>query len=845
MIPPASGVNKESRSGRVVYIMPTGNLGQLRIEPYTEKMVRVRWSPLAAESSDILESGRLTQLGSFWPVESEVETTPECYIVRTPAIEIRISRIDRLRLEFYDAVTGRLLCRDESNEYDGWYRPEDDPTYARSRSGDMPPPVGFRVKSTKEAPLGECYLGLGDWGGPLNRRTALLQFWNEDAWGWEELRNPKYTAMPIYHTLSPSIGHLYSIFVNNSSRTMFDMCRTSPKKLSFQVSDGALDYFFIGMGGKTMERAMYEFCTLTGRPALLPKWGYGYHMSKFTYTQSEMEEVLEKHRLSSVPLSAIFVDLDYMDQLPSTMDDEWLLVQFKWGPAYPSPRPLIKSMWDQGIATVVIVEPFVTDEDPKFDQAMKKRFFVEDSRGKPLYTDLWCAERAGWIDYTKPLAAQWWGSELSAFLREYGISGVWNDLNETADKGKIPLDAVYGMGRDLGKNSPSRSRVEYRENLHASVKNIYSIYNTKTSYQASVAAFPGRRPFVLSRGAFPGIQKWAAGWSGDNLSTEDHLRCNIRVGTSMGISGLSNFGHDIGGFSGVPSPEVMERWQEWAVYTPLMRNHYSKQSKPREFYRFSTESSSRLVGTILQRYYLLPTVYSLAKQAHLTGWPIAAPVPAVFPSDPKTYSSNENDIMLGSSMLAAPVVKVGESSRRVYLPEVPGGWFSFWEERAWQSGDNIVDAPLGRSPVFVRAGAILPVASEMLGPSRPQGRKSTDWHEQLEIHVWPSAPGRFVVYDDDGITPLGNNDHRRISVKVTTQSAGGRWLVTLSSDKPLEKRKWKVVLRGLASPPGEVRLNGSQVEIDDRLPVKIAIPPSRFPLSALLEVDNYKTLASD
>ncbi len=796
-------------------------------------MVRVRWSPSPAISTEALDSHILRPLASFWPVSSSLDESEEYYSVKTSELEVRITKSGRLRVDFYDLRRKILLSTDESIEYDGFYLPSLDPTYEISRAGNMPPPVGFAVKNTRSAPMGECYLGLGDWGGPLDRRTAIIQHWNEDAWAWSELRNPKYTSMPIFHALdSQHGGHIYSIFLNNPSRTMFDMCSSDPVKLSFQVSVGALDYFFVGSSDGRLSGPMKELGSLTGMPAFLPKWGYGYHMSKFTYTQSELTEMVSRHREASIPLSAVFVDLDYMDQLPSTTDNEWQLVQFKWGPAYPSPAPMIESLLEEGISTVVIVEPFVTDEDPKFFHAEERGFFVRDERGRPCYTDLWCAERAGWIDYTKPSAAAWWIGELSEFMSNYRVSGVWNDLNETADKGKIPLTAVYSMGEAdrSSKISPDRR--------HSSVKNIYAIYNTKASYAASEKADPSSRPFVLSRGAFPGIQKWAAGWSGDNLSSEDHLRCNIRVGTSMGISGMSNFGHDIGGFSGVPSAEVMERWQEWAVYTPLMRNHYSKQSKPREFYRFPPETASRLASTILQRYYLLPTIYSLAWSASQTGWPIAAPVPAVFPEDKKTYTSNENDIMLGESILAAPVVKVGDRSRRVYLPATPGGWFSFWEEEAWSPGDQIVQAQMGRAPAFARAGAIIPVAAKMTSAARPWGRGAVKWDNQMEIHVWPGAFGRFTIYDDDGKTPLHSGDRYRIEVGVVTQNAGNRWIISLDSRQPMRNRDWKVVLRGLKSPPSRIRVNGAEVEVSEKLPPSIDIPKGKFPLGVIVEIDS-------
>lgn len=840
-VPPASSA-APLLGHRYAYSFRTGDLGNLRVDAYSPRMFRVRWSP-----SDVVDRPSIAlrkSPHSSWPFACALVETPESYIVRTAEAEVRVSRSGLLRVDFWDLRSGEPVSLGEGMYYDGSYRPEDDQSYLTSPR-QLGLPSGYRIREARNAPLGECYLGLGDWGGPLNRRGSTLQFWNEDAWGWRERRNPKYTTLPVYHAVSPMHNsHRYSLFLHSPSRSLFDMASTSPDTLWFQVSSGDMDYFMVVGGGVSLAGAMRELSWLTGPTALLPKWAYGYHMSKFTYSQSEIEEMVTEHRARRIPLSAVFIDLDYMDQGPSISDTEWFLVQFKWGPAYPRPKDLTAMLRNDGIGSVVMVEPFLTDEDPKFSVAESNGWFVRNPDGTPCLVDLWCAERAGWVDYTSPSASAWWRSELASFVGEYGLWGVWNDLNETADKGRIPLGALYDMGETGGSRTARRaSPPPPPHRLHQWAKALYALYNARTSYEAQRVVYPSHRPYVLSRGAFPGLQRWAASWSGDNLSNPDHLRCNIRVGTSVGISGLSNYGHDVGGFSGNPSPEVMERWQEWAVFSPSMRNHYSKQSPAREIYRFRQDSAGRLAGTVLQRYYLLPTLYSLARAAAETGWPLNAPVPAVFPSDPVTYYANENDIMLGRSILAAPVVEPGETTRLVYLPAVEGGWFSLWEESRYGSGWHSVPAPLGRSPAFVRAGGFMAVDPRPMSAARPWGREVLEW-KNIEVHAWPGAGGHFWVYDDDGMTGLDYPDPARMSVRVSGIKAGDRWVLSLASDAPLGERTLDLVLRGLGAQPSSVRVDGEEVPVSDGSVARVSLASRDRPLSVVVEVDGVSMVPS-
>lgn len=802
-------------NGASVYRFPTADGGELKITPYGPDTARVQWHWVGVYEKDEPALVQPPPPASSMP--RIVGESDDAYRVLTPGLRIEVSKKFPLRVDFYDRRTGAPVCLDSSIQYTAGYDARSDGSYNDVRmSGEFP--GGFKLRNKKKAPPGTGYFGLGDWAGPINRRGHRVQFWPDDAWQWGASHSPKYTSFPVFYAVSPrpaSAPHIYAVFFNNPSRTVLDMAHSDPGIASMAAADGQIDYFFF-MGRSDQFADITDRLTeLTGRSALLPKWAYGYHSSKFTYTQSEISALTREFEEHSAPMSAVFLDVDYMNHGTHKSDSlrYWKIIQLTWAKQFPAPRRMIATLLSRGIRTVAMVEPFLDIRDPKFATASRRGFFVKDIHGSTQMTRIWIGDSLAWLDFTNPEAAAWWEGEVAEFCTKYGIRGIWNDLNETADVGQLRLDAVYNMGGRFPQLQDSRR-------WHLNVKATHSIYSTRASFRALAAAHPGSRPYVLSRGGFPGVQRWAAGWSGDNIPSEEHLSCNIRAGVSIGICGFSNYGHDVGGFSGTPPPELLERWFEWASVSPSMRNHGSKSFARREPTVYPEPTRSRLIASIRNRYYFLPHLYSLAYGCSVNGRPMNEPVVAVFPGDQGTFSRSENDFMLGEDVLVAPVVKLGEIYREVYFPSSGFSWHCFWRDTSYQAGTRrAVEAPPGRLPVFVRPLAVVPLAPAALSPTR-EGSPSEDdlRQEEIEFHVWPgSGENEYLFYDDDGTTPLDRPDSSRVVIRISVKSDGEETRVAGTAEAPLPPspsvRRFSVVFRALEHASATATSAGRTVEV--------------------------------
>lgn len=801
-------MNRTLEDGRVTFRFSSERSGETKVTVYDSDTFRVQWHWTRAYPKDepAVGGADVVKLDEL-PIESG--DTPDYFWIRTTLIEARISKKGDLSVDFHCAKTGEIVCRDVSVEYNPSYDAREDSTYDGGIREDVKSPLAFKIKNSKMMDKNTVILGLGDWAGPINRRGHKIQFWNEDAFAWGEYQSPKYTSFPVMYAITPREGKnalVYGLFFNNPSRTMFDLGVDHADIYSFEAADGQIDYFFFYNGRGDLAGLIDSLTSVTGRSAMLPKWGYGYHMSRFSYTQADMQEVLDNFVFDNTPLSSIFLDLDYMDQTSDPTDKDWSLVQFKWNPSgFPSPKEIVRKLGARGVETTVIVEPFLDFDDDKFDFAVKAGFLVKNIRGEVQTHSIWCAEKMAWIDFTNGEAREWWKNELAHFLKTYGIKGVWNDLNETADVGRIPLDAGYRLDGKFPDPFDSRR-------WHLNVKSTHCIYGTKVSYDAILKAWPGERPFVLGRGGFPGVQRWSAGWSGDNVADRDHLRHNIRSGVSVAICGWSNYGHDVGGFTGHPSFRVLQRWHEWSAFTPLMRNHSGKGDPRRDPFLYLGEEGRLLGRAIRSRYYFLPHLYSLAYQCTVGGWPMNAPVGAVFPNEKESYYLNEYDFMVGRDVLVAPVVFEGDTSRKVRFPKgsPPTRWHSFRDDKIYNGGERAeVTAPLGTVPLFVRDGGMIAVNPEAWTMKSPNP-DNTEFRK-TEFHFW-GGPGHYFFYDDGGTSMLSETDPKRVQMSFRTVSFGDNLVIKAQVDGMVEGREYKLVIRGERFLESDIYVDGKKVE---------------------------------
>ncbi|WP_254567361.1 glycoside hydrolase family 31 protein [Oscillatoria sp. HE19RPO] len=679
----------------------------LVINAVAPNLIRVRMSPTGVVSPP--RSWAVTQEENWPDVALTVQQHPDSTEIIT----------DRMRVAVAHNPC-RLTC----------FNPHDQPFAQDIESG-----ISWRqgaVANWKKIEVGEHFYGFGERTGLLDQRSQVRTNWTTDALDYDILTDEMYQAIPFFMALRPGLG--YGIFFNTTFWSQFDLGASQPGVWSMETRGGELDYYIIY--GPEPAEILATYTQLTGRMPMPPKWALGYHQCRWSYdSETEVRELAQTFRDRRIPCDVIHLDIDYMRGYRV----------FTWSPKrFRDPAQLIAELRENGFQTVTIIDPGVKYEPegdyPVFDEGKDGDYFVRNPDGSIFHGYVW-PDKAVFPDFLNPDVQQWWG-DWHKTLTDIGVAGIWNDMNEPAienrpfgdDGHKIwfPLDALQGPPEDRA--------------THLEVHNLYGQMMAKSCYQGLRQHRPNQRSFVLTRSGFAGIQRWSSVWMGDNQSLWEHLEMSLPMLCNMGLSGVAFVGCDIGGFAGNATAELFARWMQVGMLYPLMRAHSALNTARHEPWVFGDRVERICRDYIELRYQLLPYLYSLFWESATTGAPILRPLLYHFPNEPQTYQIHDQ-VMLGPSLMAAPVYRPGVQCRAVYLPS--GVWYNWWTGEQHQGpGYILADAPLERMPMFVPAGAIIPMGPVMqYTDERPL--------DSLTVRVWPvtgleTLHKTFVLYEDDG-----------------------------------------------------------------------------------------------
>ena len=609
----------------------------------------------------------------------------------------------------------------------------------------------FRIY--KSMPLDEHYFGLGDKVGPLDRRNQAFTLWNTDAYRFQESTDPLYKSIPYFMTYRA--GRAAGVLLDNTWRSSFDFGKESPDAYSFGASGGPIDYYFFL--GPTPKQVVETYAWLTGTPPLPPLWSFGYQQSRYSYmTQARVLEVARQLRTDHIPVDAIYLDIDFQEKnRPFTVDNN----------AFPNLPGMVAQLKADHFHVVSITDLHIANLPGQnyapYDTGTAGDHFVRNPDGSVYTGRVWPGPSV-FPDFTRQQTRAWWGS-LYAPLRKDGIDGFWNDMNEPSvfDSPTLtmPTTTVHHID-EPGFTSRSAT--------HGEIHNVYGMENARATYEGLLSLDPNTRPFVLSRAAYAGAQRYAVTWTGDNSSSWNHLRMTTPMIENLGLSGFAFAGADVGGYAGTPTPELLTKWFEIGAFQPIDRDHTEKGTGDQEPWIGGQLHEDIRRQFIEERYRLLPYLYTLADESSRTGLPMMRPLffefPGAFPDrhpiDVDLPASGE--YMLGPDLLIAPPHYADETDN--YVVELPSdGWYDFWTgspvvpasqpATANSGAASDVHAPsifhvtptLDQLPVFVRAGSILPLAPLVQSTSeKPQG--------PLTLQVYEGAECSGALYQDDGTT---------------------------------------------------------------------------------------------
>ena len=653
---------------------------------------------------------------------------------------------------------------------------------------------GDRVMAWKEQRPGERFYGFGDKPIKLDRAGRAFTNWNSDQPEFGPDSDPLYKTFPFYIALQPGGddgadgGHLaYGLYFDNAYRSHFDFGGEARGHTTFGADGGELRYYVFA--GPTMADVLERYTALTGRMPLPPLWSLGYHQSRWSYyPEYEVREIARGFRDRQIPLDSIHLDIHYMDGYRVfTWDKE----------RFPDPQEMLRDLEAQGVKTTVIIDPGVkTDEGYRvYDEGLEEDAFVKYPDGSVYTGAVWPGE-CHFPDFTKPAARTWFGDYYKGMLEE-GVWGFWTDMNEPSNfrMRTIPDPVVHDF--------------EGRGGTHLEAHNLYGLLMARSTYEGLRRHAPDRRPFVITRAAYAGAQRYTSGWTGDNVASWEHLNMVLPMVLSLGLSGMPFAGSDVGGFAGKPSPELYARWVQLGAFTPFFRTHCDAFSERQEPWSFGPAVEAIAKDFIGLRYRLLPVFYALFDEHRRTGLPVMRPLVFHYGEDVRVHEL-EDQFLLGSDVLVAPVLRQGHESREVYLPE--GRWHSFWTGEAFEGGrDVFVRAPLSEMPVFAKAGAVVPLAPLM------QHVGEREWDE-VELRVFPGE-GTSVLYEDDGLShAYEEGAFRRTSFTLSTPEPGALALERTSEGglpesayaSPVERFAIRLMDVG---EPQDVRLDGTSVPV--------------------------------
>ena len=711
---------------------------QVRITALAPDLIRVRAAFL----------GKLPGRDRSWAIEKTSWDVPQWDLtedagalrISTSELEVVVHR-SPLQIEFRDVKTHQTINADQQ------------PMRFDPQSG--------LVAAAKKFGFDEHFYGLGEKAARLDKRRGEFTMWNSDTFGYQEGTDPVYQSIPFY--IGWQHGAAYGIFFDNSYRTHFDFGATSQEYAAFSAEGGEMNYYFFQ--GPSIKKILARYADLTGHMPMPPLWALGNQQSRYSYyPDSVAEEVVRKYRADDLPLDVLHLDIHFMNGFRP----------FTWDPLrFPNPKAFTDRLRTQGVKVVTIVDPGIKYQPPAegardaashpelapqdqsyyvYNQGQARNYFLKRKDGRTYIARVWPGE-AVFADYTLEGAARWWG-DLHRAYTDNGVAGIWNDMNEPSDfndqTGKSQMDVVTYDGGTYSS---------YAEN-----RNVFGLNEARATYQGLQRLLPNLRPYVITRAAYAGIQRYATMWAGDNRSTWEALSVSLPMFMTLGLSGEPFVGSDVGGFVGRTDAELLVRWYQVGFLTPFCRNHAGMDSPDHEPWRYGKYYEDIIRKYLKLRYRLLPFLYTALEESHRTGMPMFRPLLLNFQDDENTLAIDD-EFMIADGLLVAPVLHPNLTVRNVYLPA--GVWYDYWTGARQEGGRMIrVEAPLETVPLFVRGGTILPLGLEM----NYVGEKPAD---PLRFEIYPDAHGEAStsLYEDDGLTEAyRQGTFRRTSVSY----AGGR-----------------------------------------------------------------------
>ncbi len=737
----------------------------------------------------------------------------------------------------------------------------------------------YHIIQTLEKPVTKKFVGFGEQGGlELVKNNTSVTYFNYDNMCYNQVygRGPQEEREPLYHSDPFFIGvdavpesPVYGIFVDNPSEVLVDVAHSKSTECSFGIRYGDMDFYV--MIGKNCGDIIKSFSNIIGTARLVPRYALGYHQGCYGYEKREdVEEVVNAYRQYQIPIDGIHIDVDLQQDYKTFTVNE---VKF------PNPHEMFSSFREKGIKCSTNITPIISNKnadsystyqegvqngyfvadsryDPdnpdgrtyyKYDSGVKREYPFEDKEGnynsgnpfigEVYYGNVGTTElgtTGHYPDLNRREVRDWWGKQYQ-HLFDLGLEMVWQDMTTPCLRqtrgDMLSFPSRLYMNNDFVKSTEDGAG--YGKDPVMRIWNLYSYNLHKATYHGlnNLAGRENKRNFIIGRGCFTGMQRFAGLWTGDNASTWNFMQINISQVLALGLTGQAMSGQDIGGFEPNDQeqwadPELLMRWTAMGAFLPWFRNHYIRKGRKlfQEPYQYQfykdrvPQDVQYLYDSVLPvckyyiglRYTLLQLFYDAMFENTLNGMPICRALFLTNPEDPALFNDKEaflnTEFMVRNEILVAPVLekevsingkKVG--TRDVYLP-AGNRWYQFTNHRsplmdAIEGGTTVIDfdATLNNEeghipyivPLYVKEGAVIPVLEleQYVGEKNAKGEANP-----LTLYIYPGEKGSYTMYLDDGVSrssqpegearygtdPMAKGEYREVSITHSYKSASKR-----------------------------------------------------------------------
>lgn len=584
----------------------------------------------------------------------------------------------------------------------------------------------------------------------------------------------------------------FGVFFDYPGIITFDVGYTHLNELKITLSEPDADVYV--MTGESILDIVKQFRQLIGRSYIPPKWAFGYQQSRWGYmNEDDIREVVKGHREKKIPLESIYMDIDYMERFKDfTVNQE----------RFPDFPEFVKEMKAQHIHLVPIIDAGVKVEEgyDVYEEGIEKGYFCKKENGEYFVAGVWPG-KVHFPDVLNKEAREWFGNKYQVLL-DQGIEGFWNDMNEpsiffaqdrmdeTFDKiaelkdKNLDLDTFQqftGLVGSLANNTDDFKKfyhnVDGKMMRHDKVHNLFGYNMTRAAGEAFERLSPEKRILMFSRSSYIGMHRYGGIWTGDNKSWWNHLLLNLRMMPSLNMVGILYTGADIGGFGADATEDLVMRWTQLAMFSPLMRNHSAMGTREQEVYRFDHVEEFRKIINI--RYGLLAYIYSEYMKSALNSEMYFKPLSFVY-TDDEFASQVEDQLLVGDSLMIAPVYNQNAKGRYVYLPEEMAmlrfRGVDDYDTEILSAGHHYVEAGLFEMLVFVRPNKILVLTD---------GGEYADEVDcdHVKALAFVKTKAEYVWYEDDG---MGKDYENPDNYGRITIEKDGNCVYTGSREKKIE-----------------------------------------------------------